>query len=626
MTATLARITFFSFLFLLFIPYLTPAESKTFTKEYTYQASEEDSRNSCRITSLREVKRLLLEELGTYLESITEVQNFQLTKDQITMLTAGIVKTEIVDEKWDGHTYWIKSKITADSSNVIKSIDALRKDRQKTKELEEVRKLSDELLKDNERLRKELATASGEKKKKDTEAYNKNIAGLSAAEWAEKGSAAYISGNSNDAIAAFSKAIEVSPKYASAYIGRGNAYMQLRNYLQAIKEFDKAIEINPKESAAYFRRGNAYGDLGNYRQALEDYNRAIELDPEYESFYLHFRGPIHSALGNYHKAIEDFSKIIQTSPKSVYIYSDRASAYAKLGNYKDAIRDYDKAIELDTYDKDSYYRRGLAYLSLGNPRQAIKDIDKAIKGDMESIKFNEIFIDPDTGRKNSSYGKKLLENMGMKYMNRGNAYSDLSNYKQAIKDYSKAIELNPKSDISYYNRGIAYYKLGNKNKAISDYSKAIEVNPLYAHAYFIRGLFYGSLGNRNQADKDCKIAARLGHKEAQDYLTEKGIDWTEGLPKTTSSEDGSQNPEKNAKSSSSAMSPNKPQQKPVENIELSTDTDLRYRGIKGIVLKNGDVIEGQILNMDTNIVKIRTKDGKVSSYSFQNEVERFINE
>jgi len=41
--------------------------TKTFIKEYTYQAGDEDSKNSCRVIALREVKRLLLEELGTYL-------------------------------------------------------------------------------------------------------------------------------------------------------------------------------------------------------------------------------------------------------------------------------------------------------------------------------------------------------------------------------------------------------------------------------------------------------------------------------------------------------------------------------------------------------------------------------
>jgi hypothetical protein len=51
-----------------------------------------------------------------------------------------------------------------------------------------------------------------------------------------------------------------------------------------------------------------------------------------------------------------------------------------------------------------------------------------------------------------------------------------------------------------------------------------------------------------------------------------------------------------------------------------------YKGIKGIVLQNGNIIEGKIISMNAEIIKIRTNDGKVSSYSFIKEVEYFIKE
>jgi hypothetical protein len=53
-------------IFILLPIYTANAETKTFIKEYTYHAGDEDSRNSSRTIALREVKRLLLEELGTY--------------------------------------------------------------------------------------------------------------------------------------------------------------------------------------------------------------------------------------------------------------------------------------------------------------------------------------------------------------------------------------------------------------------------------------------------------------------------------------------------------------------------------------------------------------------------------
>ena len=126
------KITIVSFLFVLFTPHIATAEFKTFIKEYTYQASEFDSKASSRTIALEQVKRLLLEELGTYLESSTEVKDFQLTKDQIKALSAGIIQTIILDENWDGKQFWLKAKITADPDDVMKKINSLGDDKEKT--------------------------------------------------------------------------------------------------------------------------------------------------------------------------------------------------------------------------------------------------------------------------------------------------------------------------------------------------------------------------------------------------------------------------------------------------------------------------------------------------------------
>ena len=153
MTSAIARIILFSFLFLLFIPYPTSAEIKTFVKEYSYQASEAESKLSSRTIALEQVKRLLLEELGTYIESHTEVTNFNLTKDQITALTAGIVQTKIMKEKWDGERYWVRAQIEADPSEVVKAVDSLRKDRHRSEELEEANKRAESSLREVDKLR-----------------------------------------------------------------------------------------------------------------------------------------------------------------------------------------------------------------------------------------------------------------------------------------------------------------------------------------------------------------------------------------------------------------------------------------------------------------------------------------
>jgi len=56
----------------------------------------------------------------------------------------------------------------------------------------------------------------------------------------------------------------------------------------------------------------------------------------------------------------------------------------------------------------------------------------------------------------------------------------------------------------------------------------------------------------------------------------------------------------------------------------TNNTEQKYKKIKGIVLNDGNVVEGQILKMSTDTVIIRTVNGKVSSYSFEKEVRGFV--
>ena len=159
----------------LFIFFIKPAfaETVTFTKEYTYQASELDSKASCRTIALEQVKRLLLEELGTYMEGQSEVKNLQMSKDKITALTAGVVQAEIIDEKWDGTKYWVKAVLKADPDDVAKSIDSMRSDTKKTADLENMKKKQDEALSEIERLKSEIVSLQNDMKAQ--ERFNKSI-------------------------------------------------------------------------------------------------------------------------------------------------------------------------------------------------------------------------------------------------------------------------------------------------------------------------------------------------------------------------------------------------------------------------------------------------------------------
>jgi len=68
-------------------------------------------------------------------------------------------------------------------------------------------------------------------------------------------------------------------------------------------------------------------------------------------------------------------------------------------------------------------------------------------------------------------------------------YLTTRDYDRAIKDYDKAIYLEPKYAEHYYNRGACHLGLGDYDQAIADYTKAISLN-FYneALALYFRGV------------------------------------------------------------------------------------------------------------------------------------------
>ena len=76
------------------------------------------------------------------------------------------------------------------------------------------------------------------------------------------------------------------------------------------------------------------------------------------------------------------------------------------------------------------------------------------------------------------------------HYNRGLEYQESGEYRLAIQDYDKAIDLNPNFLDAYNNRGNTYFDLGEHRRAIEDFDRAIEIDPSDAVVYFNRGNTY----------------------------------------------------------------------------------------------------------------------------------------
>jgi tetratricopeptide (TPR) repeat protein len=107
---------------------------------------------------------------------------------------------------------------------------------------------------------------------------------------------------------------------------------------------------------------------------------------------------------------------------------------------------------------------------------------------------------------------------GTSYLNTGYEKFKLSDYKGAIADYTKAIELDPGYTEAYNYRGNAKDKLSDYSGAIADYTKAIELDPNYAKAYINRGLVKIQSGQKENGCLDLSKARELGFEKANDLI------------------------------------------------------------------------------------------------------------
>lgn len=87
-------------------------------------------------------------------------------------------------------------------------------------------------------------------------------------------------GNYQEAIIAFTAAIEIDPKQAPAYVGRGDAYIGFgetaENLASAQADYEKAIELDETNADAYLGLADVYVQQGEYEKAEEFLRSGIE--------------------------------------------------------------------------------------------------------------------------------------------------------------------------------------------------------------------------------------------------------------------------------------------------------------------------------------------------------------
>jgi len=276
-----------------------------------------------------------------------------------------------------------------------------------------------------------------------------------------------------------------------------------REELEEIKsEADKIIsenkESNENLAMAYLKKAQCLRKLKvNYHYGLTYYDergsrlltkericykklleKALELLPDMPEAIMQL-GLLNNPgwlSDKYDKAINIFNKAIQLKPDYAAAFNSRAMIFFELEhickllsgsndqkdnerlvelkkkikiNFRSAVEDLTKAITIRPFDAVYFLNRGVFHSRLEEHKEAVEDFSNAINFASDIIK-ERLKID-----------EKIF------YL-RGKEYTELKKYDKAIEDFSETLIVKPDHDETLLLRGKAYYLAGEKEKAKAD--------------------------------------------------------------------------------------------------------------------------------------------------------------
>jgi len=367
-------------------------------------------------------------------------------------------------------------------------------------------------------------------------------------------------GNNQDAISDFNLALKLDTVSTLAYFNRAEAEMAANDQDAALRDLNTILKYEPENSLVYFNKAFIEANQKEYKKAIKDFDKVLELNPQ-NIQALFNRAKLKTMVNDYKAALADYNQTIESFPYYVEAYYDRSEVKKHLKDFEGAKKD----VELSKIISEMNQEKNLSQKnrdSLNLIRLMELDANfgsgETNSEDTVSIELMPVFAISvkDSNNIKSIFYSPLLLKLGTQsqplcFSNKESKYklnvsdsasehhslllkaiykTGLQLFNDAAKDYTKNIELNPKSAIAYFARGVNTCKeiglirqFDSKNlnekyeKALLDFNKAIQLEPDFAFAYYNRAYVKCQLHDFNGSEKDCDSAIRANPDIADAY-------------------------------------------------------------------------------------------------------------
>jgi tetratricopeptide (TPR) repeat protein len=284
---------------------------------------------------------------------------------------------------------------------------------------------------------------------------------------------------------------------ASLLVLRGRSLNIAGRIDAAIHDFDAALALEPDDPKALAARGWAALDEQDFDTANAVVAKLLAADPKNATAY-DIAGVRAFYRKDYAAAKRFYDKCISLRPDDVLARFNRIVLYSVDGSNRAVIAEADALLALDTPDLDTLYatlrKKRVTFRTQTRLQRALAIEWLGVTEDTKKAYADWIAVEPGAVSygyravfhwRQSRYDEALADldkaladdpNFWLLHYGQGEVYLYTDRSEDAVRAYSRAIELNPGSGASYWRRAMAERKLHRDDDALRDALKAVAVD------------------------------------------------------------------------------------------------------------------------------------------------------
>ncbi|EKD49141.1 MAG: hypothetical protein ACD_63C00256G0002 [uncultured bacterium] len=304
-------------------------------------------------------------------------------------------------------------------------------------------------------------------------------------------------------------------KIAYSYVGRGNKYLENREYSKAMKEYAFAVALEDLDGKAAFeahvRRGQIFYSKRNFNEAVREFEAAYKLYKKRKEIQI-LLGKAYLAVGRVDDAEKVLSKALEQDSGDAEILVNLGKTIFKKFEELERGEDYLKeAIKINGENQEAYFYLALIYLD-HDENLALEKISRALDlpGDLsdEARSVHERIMEMQNDKLR---GREEKEARAYERVLIGWTYAGVSEYDAALRKTAEALELVSEYRDAWILK--AWIEIEKEDFAMAEDSlnKAYRCDSTHGQTQYLYGRLHFKMGEFDKAHDDFEKALNLGY-------------------------------------------------------------------------------------------------------------------